>query len=84
LYPEKRPAIEEDSKPTVGKSYPPELGKQVPPCNKCGRMHVGECRMTGPTCFKCGKFGHFRKHCPTNRIGELRSQGGGYQQQKPA
>jgi len=24
LYPEKRQAIEEDSKPTVGKSYPPE------------------------------------------------------------
>ncbi|KAJ9539354.1 hypothetical protein OSB04_032087 [Centaurea solstitialis] len=32
-------------------------------CPKCGRNHSGECRLTEPVCFKCGKPGHRSREC---------------------
>ncbi|KAJ9546766.1 hypothetical protein OSB04_019309 [Centaurea solstitialis] len=32
-------------------------------CPKCGRNHSGECRLTVPVCFKCGKPGHRSREC---------------------
>jgi hypothetical protein len=83
-YSEKRPATENDSRPVVGKIYPPALGNQRPPCSRCGKLHEGECKMTGSTCFQCGKTGHFQKYCPMNTAKGSKPQGGGSRQQYPA
>jgi hypothetical protein len=84
LHSEKRPAIEYDSKPDASRSSPPVSRNQKSHCNKCGKPHMGDCRMGSPNCFKCGKPGHFLKSCPMNPAEEPRPQGGGYKQQEPA
>ncbi|XP_062151105.1 uncharacterized protein LOC133859644 [Alnus glutinosa] len=65
-YSEKRRAIENDSKLAFGRSFSPALGNQRPPCNRCVKLHGGKCKMTGPTCFQCGKTSNFQKYCPMN------------------
>jgi len=56
-YPEKRLAIEYDFNPTVSKSFPLAPGNQKTPYNKRGKLHMGDCRIGSPNCFKCGKSG---------------------------
>ncbi|KAL5541879.1 hypothetical protein UlMin_009589 [Ulmus minor] len=35
-----------------------------PPCKKCGKPHQGECRARNLNmCYRCGKEGHYAKHC---------------------
>ncbi|KAL5549498.1 hypothetical protein UlMin_004729 [Ulmus minor] len=34
-----------------------------PTCSKCGKNHLGECRLGTSVCYKCGKEGHFAKGC---------------------
>jgi hypothetical protein len=83
LHLEKRPIIENDSKPVVGRGFPQALGNQKPPCKTCGKLHVGECCKANPVCLKCGKTGHYQRSCPMNFDGRTRPQGNGLQQQKP-
>jgi ribosomal protein L37AE/L43A len=78
---EKGLAIEYDSKPDADRSSLPVPRNHKPHCKKCGKPHVGECRMGSPNCFKCGKSGHFLKSCPMNPAKEPRPQRGGYQQE---
>lgn len=33
-------------------------------CDKCGKLHVGQCRWAANTCFKCGKAELMIKDCP--------------------
>ncbi|KAI3814191.1 hypothetical protein L1987_18939 [Smallanthus sonchifolius] len=32
-------------------------------CKKCGKHHLGECRIGTIMCYKCGKPGHFSREC---------------------
>jgi hypothetical protein len=75
-YSEKRPAIENDSKLAVGKSFSTALENQRPSCNRCGKLHGGECKVIGTTYFQCGKIGHFQKYCPMNSAKGSKPQGG--------
>ncbi|KAL5544524.1 hypothetical protein UlMin_008308 [Ulmus minor] len=35
-----------------------------PACQKCGKIHQGECRAGNSNmCYRCGKKGHYAKHC---------------------
>ncbi|KAG5589882.1 hypothetical protein H5410_040396 [Solanum commersonii] len=38
-----------------------------PLCGKCGKLHLGECRVGTNLCYKCGRTGNFSKECPKNR-----------------
>lgn len=83
-HPTKRLAIGSGSRPSVGKSFSPIVENQGPLYNKCGRSHVGNCRIGTTNCFKCGKFGHFSRNFPMNLTEGSRPQGGRAQQKYPA
>jgi hypothetical protein len=48
----------------TGRSYKPQQshnqggGEQRPSCQKCGRMHCGNCLYGQSVCYRCGKPGH--------------------------
>ena len=44
-----------------------------PPCQTCGKLHSGQCRLGARTCFQCGQVGHLKRDCPQLQRGS--SQG---------
>ncbi|GMN69765.1 hypothetical protein TIFTF001_038812 [Ficus carica] len=47
-----------------GGGQPAKQAKNSPPCSKCGKLHLGECRMGTNLCYGCGRKGHPSKDCP--------------------
>jgi hypothetical protein len=43
------------SKVTPLKGKQTSIPKTFPTCKKCGKDHLGECRMCTDTCFACGQ-----------------------------
>ncbi|GMN29817.1 hypothetical protein TIFTF001_047969 [Ficus carica] len=43
---------------------PTKQAKNIPPCSKCGKLHLGECRMGTNLYYGCGHEGNLSKDCP--------------------
>ncbi|GMN22961.1 hypothetical protein TIFTF001_040374 [Ficus carica] len=41
-----------------------------PVCAKCGKKHLGICRIGTNACYLCGKEGHFAKNCNLSNQGQ--------------
>nr|GFA69670.1 hypothetical protein [Tanacetum cinerariifolium] len=52
----------------------PSEGYSYPVCTTCGRRHLGECRRSTGTCFKCGQAGHLQKECKKNTTASTSGQ----------
>ncbi|XP_059441934.1 uncharacterized protein LOC132174267 [Corylus avellana] len=68
----------------VERSYTPQQfhnqrgGEQCSSCQKCGRMHTGNCLYGQLGCCKCGKPGHITRDCRTpanNQANQNRLEG---------
>ena len=71
------------SQPT-GRGYKPQQshnhggGEQRPSCQKCGRMHYGNCLYGQLVCYKCRKPRHIARDCRSlanNQANQNRSEG---------
>ncbi|GMN30211.1 hypothetical protein TIFTF001_041417 [Ficus carica] len=47
-----------------GGGQPAKQARNIPPCSKCGKLHLGECRMGTNLCYGYGREGHLYKDCP--------------------
>ncbi|PHT71498.1 hypothetical protein T459_26602 [Capsicum annuum] len=65
---------ESQSLQTVGYQGQGNMSQSRPPrepCNKCGRYHLGACRLGTNVCFWCGMSGHMIRECPRRGIGGM-------------
>jgi len=71
--PSKRQSFSSDSGPLGRVGAPVSQNSfSVTKCSKCGKKHLGPCKLGEGGCFGCGKPCHFVRNCPT---AAARSQG---------
>jgi hypothetical protein len=52
----------------------PQKGKQsgsfksYPTCKRCGKAHLGKCKLGTDSCYACDQTGHYVANCPSIRI----------------
>jgi hypothetical protein len=62
--PSKRHAKSSSAEPYGGRGTSASQGSISPRrYNKCGKPHVGKCRIGTGVCFKCGRTSHFAREC---------------------
>jgi hypothetical protein len=79
LRPTKKFAFGSSLGQQAGRNMPIYQGGQKSTYSKCGKMHIGECRVGTGTYFHCSQKDHFVKDCPRLRPGGFKSKGGGNQ-----
>ncbi|XP_073131640.1 uncharacterized protein [Henckelia pumila] len=67
--PQHRPYQQQQYRPQGQKQLALSAPKPVAPtaCQKCGKLHSGQCMAGTGVCFLCKKPGHYRKDCPQSK-----------------
>ncbi|XP_073118761.1 uncharacterized protein [Henckelia pumila] len=68
--PQHRPYQQQQPRPQGQKQLAlpaPKLANAPTACQKCGKLHSGQCMMGTGVCYLCKQPGHFAKECPQQR-----------------
>ncbi|XP_073153742.1 uncharacterized protein [Henckelia pumila] len=68
--PQHRPYQQQQPRPQGQKQLAlpaPKLASAPTACQKCGKLHSGQCMVGTGVCFLCKKPGHYRKDCPQSK-----------------
>ncbi|XP_073138230.1 uncharacterized protein [Henckelia pumila] len=67
--PQHRPYQQQQPRPQGQKqlALPAPKPANAPTCQKCGKLHSGQCMMGTGVCYLCKQPGHFAKECPQQR-----------------